>query len=499
MSKVWYFSILVVISLAASILTPLVLVSGVYTYYRASERILPGISVGDISIGGQKVPEAAASLEKGWNQDRTILVADGFQTRQVAPADLGLQLDVLSTLQKAYAIGRVGGLIGDLDQLIYALHTGWSLSPTVQFDPKAAQAGLENLSSQMSKPPKNASLRIEGLNLTPVPGELGYAINIEETLKTLAADPAGALANGYLKISLRPVAPRINDVSTAKVAAEKLINTPTGISAYDPVSDEHFDWPIPPEVLASWLKVEAGDQGPVLAIDQVRLGEYLTTKSETLGAERWLDAPRYTAQLAQALEGGQPPLLIVSHRATSYIIQPGDTLIKIGWKVGMPYWKILEANPDVNPDSLWAGQQLVIPSKDELLPLPVIPNKRIVISISQQRLWIYQDGKLLSKHVISTGIDRSPTQPGVFQVQTHELNAYASVWDLYMPHFLGVYEAWPGFMNGIHGLPTLSNGRRLWANILGKPASYGCIIMDLNAAEYLYNWAENGVVVEIQP
>jgi lipoprotein-anchoring transpeptidase ErfK/SrfK len=134
-----------------------------------------------------------------------------------------------------------------------------------------------------------------------------------------------------------------------------------------------------------------------------------------------------------------------------------------------------------------------------MLPLPVIPNKRIVIGIGQQRLWVYQDGNLLSKHVISTGVDRSPTQPGVFQVQTHELEAYASVWDLTMPHFLGVYEAWPGFMNGIHGLPMLSNGRRLWKNILGKPASYGCIIMDLDEAEWLYNWAEDGVVVEIKP
>jgi lipoprotein-anchoring transpeptidase ErfK/SrfK len=68
-----------------------------------------------------------------------------------------------------------------------------------------------------------------------------------------------------------------------------------------------------------------------------------------------------------------------------------------------------------------------------------------------------------------------------------------------MPNFLGIYEAWPGFMNGIHGLPMLSNGTRLWANILGKPASFGCIILDLPASKELYKWAENGVVVEIKP
>jgi lipoprotein-anchoring transpeptidase ErfK/SrfK len=48
-------------------------------------------------------------------------------------------------------------------------------------------------------------------------------------------------------------------------------------------------------------------------------------------------------------------------------------------------------------------------------------------------------------------------------------------------------------------LPLLSNGQRLWANILGRQASYGCIILNLPDAESLYTWAENGTVVEIQP
>jgi lipoprotein-anchoring transpeptidase ErfK/SrfK len=164
----------------------------------------------------------------------------------------------------------------------------------------------------------------------------------------------------------------------------------------------------------------------------------------------------------------------------------------------VPFWMIGRANPSLNPDAIPAGTELVIPAKTDLLPLPVVPNKRIVINIGQQRLRVFQDGQMIGQHVISTGIDRSPTQPGVFQVQTHDPNAYASVWDLYMPNFLGIYEAWPGFMNGIHGLPRLSNGQRLWANILGSPASYGCIILDLKTAEWLYQWAEDGVVVEIQ-
>jgi lipoprotein-anchoring transpeptidase ErfK/SrfK len=34
--------------------------------------------------------------------------------------------------------------------------------------------------------------------------------------------------------------------------------------------------------------------------------------------------------------------------------------------------------------------------------------------------------------------------------------------------------------------------------VLGRPASYGCIILTLDDAEQLYNWAEDGVVVEIR-
>ncbi len=87
---------------------------------------------------------------------------------------------------------------------------------------------------------------------------------------------------------------------------------------------------------------------------------------------------------------------------------------------------------------------------------------------------------------------------GIFQIKSHYLNAYASRWDLYMPHFMGIYDATSYLENGIHGLPLLSSGVRLWGNVLGRPASYGCIILTLQAAEELFHWADEGVVVEIQ-
>jgi hypothetical protein len=91
-----------------------------------------------------------------------------------------------------------------------------------------------------------------------------------------------------------------------------------------------------------------------------------------------------------------------------------------------------------------------------------------VVSVAEQRMRVYEYGALLHDWPVSTGIAKSPTHTGVFQILSQEENAYASLWDLWMPHFQAIYAAGPDFYNGIHGLPTLSSGRRLWEGLLGS-------------------------------
>lgn len=472
---------------------------GYYIYYQTSGRIVPGVHAGSLPLGNMTVTEAAILLQKTWNLEASILAFNGSQEQMLSPAQLGLSIDPLETALRAYSIGHERSLFGNIGQMIVSLNDGWQVMPAVQFDEVAARQGIESLLPLMSQPARDAALQLQGDQLAPVPSALGYTINIDETLASLRTDPRDVLINSLLLIKLRPVLPRIDDVSAAQAEAQRLLDTPVTIQAYDPIRNEQMRWQVQRQQIADWLLIEPSAEGPQVSIDPQRVGDYLGQLSLELAPDRYLDAERFAIPLARAVLHGEAFSINISHAPTHYTIQAGDTLLKIAWRAGMPFWMIQQANPQFNPDALWVGAELTIPSKNDLLPLPAVPNKRITISIDAQRMWVYQDGQQIKEFVISTGIDRSPTQPGIFQVQTHELEAYASVWDLYMPHFLGIYQAWPGFMNGIHGLPTLSNGRRLWANILGRPASYGCIILDLNDAEWLYNWAEQGVVVEITP
>jgi hypothetical protein len=136
--------------------------------------------------------------------------------------------------------------------------------------------------------------------------------------------------------------------------------------------------------LGSWLKVEASPDGPQIALDENGVAAYLTSLGENLGPERYLDGPSYAAALAQAIRSGQDYAVIISHHSTRYSVQAGDTLLKVGWKVGMPYWKLLDANPGINPDAIAAGTER--PSRDE-------PCRRRVVTLSvcgidRQHMWI---------------------------------------------------------------------------------------------------------------
>jgi lipoprotein-anchoring transpeptidase ErfK/SrfK len=228
---------------------------------------------------------------------------------------------------------------------------------------------------------------------------------------------------------------------------------------------------------------------------------YLSAQAEMLGADRRLALDEAVTAVRDAVQAQSENVHIrVYHNQRHHIVQPGETLSSIAYHCGIPYPWIQAANPGIG-DSLSVGQAVTIPSPDVLLPLPVVERKRLVVSLSEQKLWAYEDGALKWEWPVSTGIDSSPTAPGVFQIQTHEPNAYASRWNLWMPYFMGIYRPVPSsdFMNGFHGFPTRGSSTLLWTGDLGHPVTYGCILLSTDNATALYEWAEAGVVVEVRP
>jgi lipoprotein-anchoring transpeptidase ErfK/SrfK len=183
------------------------------------------------------------------------------------------------------------------------------------------------------------------------------------------------------------------------------------------------------------------------------------------------------------------------------VVQRGDYLSAIARRFGLATADLALANGISNPSLIYAGQMLVIPGTS-LNPAPAAPptsggNKLILVDISEQHMYVYQDGALVYSWVVSTGEPGRDTAPGQYSVLNKIPNAYGSTWDLWMPDWLGIY--WAGnLQNGIHALPILSGGQRLWDGYLGMRVSFGCVILGIAEAHTLYEWAEVGIPVTIQ-
>lgn len=195
-----------------------------------------------------------------------------------------------------------------------------------------------------------------------------------------------------------------------------------------------------------------------------------------------------------------PPPAVQEH-----VVQPGETLYRVALRYGVTVSDLQQRNNLPNANLIYVGQRLLVSQNGAALgaqppappPAPVAA-KRIVVDKSEQRAYVYENGSLLWTFVVSTGMPGSETWNGTFAVRSKIPEAYAYNWALRMPYWLGFYHT--GYLeNGFHALPIMSSGAILWDGYLGTPVSYGCVILSYPDAATLYNWAEIGTEVVVQP
>jgi hypothetical protein len=461
---------------------------------------MPGIAVADIPVGGLSSLQIQATLARRWPPQASITLTDlqdpGRQW-QVPAHLLGLQIDTAATVEKVMAYGHSGNPLQDLVEMVYLSRQGRAFEPVLRYDPSRARQALSALASAVYIQPLEADLHVSRAGIVTRSGAPGRELDVEATLQFMQADPRAMLEYRLLPLITRALEPTISDARPWAEIAGDLMRRPYALRLYDPILDETYPWEPRQEEMAQWLLIERWEDRFQVSLNEHAIRADLAQWIASFGPDRAASLEDAWAAVLKGLENGKPETLILQYQPMTIPVNPQESLLALARRVGMPFWKIQEYNPPIQGLGAVGVSRITLPPKDAMLPLPVVLGKRIIISIENQRLWVIQDGEVLREFVVSTGIASSPTLPGVFQVKSHYPEAYASIWDLYMPHFMGIYDAVPGFENGLHGLPTLSNGHRLWDGYLGTPISYGCIVLGLEEAEWLYGWAEEGVVVEI--
>ena len=111
----------------------------------------------------------------------------------------------------------------------------------------------------------------------------------------------------------------------------------------------------------------------------------------------------------------------------------------------------------------------------------------IDLDLSEQTLRAYDGTELVKQFLVSTGVSRYPTEIGQYKIQVKHRYSDMRGSDYFLPDV-----PWSMYYSGdfsIHGT--------YWHHNFGTPMSHGCVNMDTDDAEWLYNWAEVGTLVNI--
>ncbi len=458
-------------------------------------RIFPNVWALGANIGDQTAAEAASTLQSRWTNDLHITLRDGDRNWSATPAQLGLKLDATATADKA----RQAGLAG--------IPLGYSVTPVVSLDILTTQNYLLDLTEQTKILPYNAGYRWQGDQLVGVEGTDGRYLDVAATLADLQQNLPLIAASGQFNLTMTTVPPDVRDPSPYLDQARAFASQNFMIKGYDPFTDETFAWTTDRNTLTSWLEVHKDGLG--LRQDVFASFVQAQTKSlEQSNAQRYIEPLDSMTKMTDAIQNAKSEVdLRVRYRSSTYTVQAGDSGYMIARRNGVPFYNLQQANPGRDWDKpLSIGEVVNLPSPDITMPLDPIPNKRIVVNLKTQSLVAYENGKPVFSWLISSGMDADPTAPGIYEIMSHEPIAKGSSSDLCgslgcaqwtMYWFMGIYEVVPGLFNGFHGAVLLANGRYLGDGLVGRPFTYGCIMSDNDKAKALYDWAQEGTVVEI--
>jgi len=460
-----------------------------------SPQIGPNVWAMGLPLGGLTLEEAEARLVNAWHNDMKIdLLADEQLIRQVRPSELGMSIDAAEMARQAYNVRLAG------------FPLGYSISPLLDVDQATLQNLLIDLVTEVYIPPYEAGYEWQGEQLVAVRGRSSRELDVTLSIARLNDSPLAVIQRGRLELVTQATAPAVTDASPYLGQALAFLERGFQLVGYDPFVNEDMPWTTTREEMTRWLA--AGTDG--LTLREQAFKPFLDALNGRLGQEerpRYLDERETLDAVRQAITQQQARVsLRVRYLPQTYTIESGDWGQRISRRTGLPFGLIDKANPGVDWNQLSVGQVINLPSRDALLIEAPVANKRIVVDLERRYMVAFENDQIVMNWPISIGRGEAPTHPGIFQILTKSDVAYGSgfslcgtngcaQWEMYW--FMGIYEVIPGLMNGFHGAVLLPNGAYLDDGRVGNASTFGCVMAANEEAKRLYDWADEGTVVEI--
>jgi len=118
--------------------------------------------------------------------------------------------------------------------------------------------------------------------------------------------------------------------------------------------------------------------------------------------------------------------------------------------------------------------------------------KYIEVDVSQQKMFLFENGNLLKSFRVSTGL-YYPTPSGKYKIINKSTLGYSGIFDVFMPYWMAFsYAKDLGAYLGIHELPyKLSGGEKFYrfGNYIGQKKTGGCIALAPGDSREVYDFS----------
>lgn len=229
-------------------------------------RMYPGVSIAGVPVGGLTPDAAAEQVQQTLNptaNERIVLRAgDG---EWAMPLDrLGVTLDIDTTIDRAYAVGRQDSLLTRPLTWWQTLRDGHTVSPELRYDPVATDAVLAQLARDLHRDPREAKVAIVGLTVHSQPAVTGRTLDVNASAQRVqAAIDAGE--TGPIELVVTEQQPLITSTEPAVSQARAILDEPVRLYATAPEwrqtaegytqVERSFTWTIDQKQLAEMVSV----------------------------------------------------------------------------------------------------------------------------------------------------------------------------------------------------------------------------------------------------
>jgi vancomycin resistance protein YoaR len=183
--------------------------------------------------------------------------------------ELGVNFHVNATVDKAYAVGREGNLLGRLGERLRAAFPGITIDPNIDYRSERVRAEVEEIAGQVNTPPKDATVEVVGSEVEVGESREGYRLNVDDTMASV--DEAIDGMTGEAKLRGEVLGPAIT-AAEAETAAEKA----QGAVAQQLVFEhEDQNWTVSPADVGSSLDIAPNDGRISVSLNRDRMSDRL--------------------------------------------------------------------------------------------------------------------------------------------------------------------------------------------------------------------------------